>query len=336
MKPHPLKRDLVLRALTKFPKAATKTVSEYLHRQYPEVFTSVEQARDRVRYYRGNHGKHSRVKPLATARPNGDPKISPFPVLPEGITSFADWSSLEIPGPTNALLLSDVHVPYHNRQALELAVARGKAANVNTVILNGDSTDCYEVSSFQPDPRKCDFPGALRTTREMLAWIRAHFPKARIIYKEGNHEERLERYFTVRAPAVLDCDEFQLRNLLKLDDLGIEWLGEKRPILLGKLYVIHGHEFRCVFSNPVNPARGLFLRAKLSAMCGHFHQSSQHSEKNLGGKVVSTWSTGCLCDMRPEYMPLNNWSTGFAIVEVDGAGAFQVSNFRVIDGHVYA
>lgn len=331
-----VKSKLVKAALGEFPKAATKTLAAVLFKWHPESFASIEQARGMVRLYRGNSGAASRKKARPTHRPNGSPKVAPFPELPEGITSFADWAPLEIAGPVNALVLSDIHVPFHKRQALEVAVARAKAANVDTVILNGDSTDCYEVSSFQPDPRKCDFAGALRTTREMLAWLRASFPKARIIYKEGNHEERLERYFTVRAPAVLECEEFQLRELLKLGNLGIEWLGEKRPMQVGKLFVIHGHEFRCVFSNPVNPARGLFLRAKLSAVCGHFHQASQHSEKDLSGKVVSTWSTGCLCDMRPEYMPLNNWSTGFAIIDADARGAFQVSNYRIIDGQIYS
>lgn len=330
---NPIKSTLVADAIREFPNAGSRTIADVLAQRSPEVFKSIEDARGAVRYYRGNHGPNSRAVKRSTQRPNGSPAVAPFPALPEGLTSFDQWAPLEIPGPSKALILSDIHVPYHDSLALELAVERGRDADL--VILNGDSTDCYEVSSFQPDPRKCDFAGALRTTREMLAWIRAKFPKARIIYKEGNHEERLERYFSVRAPAVLDCEEFQLRKLLKLSDLGIEWLGEKRPMRLGKLFIIHGHEFRCVFSNPVNPARGLFLRAKLSAICGHFHQSSQHSEKDLGGKVVSTWSTGALCDLRPEYMPLNNWCHGAAHVEVDQKGAFQVENFRIIEGKVY-
>lgn len=327
------KRDLVLQAIQQFRKASTKTLAEILTTGNPAVFPHLESARNMVRYYRGNNGAQSRAVKRPTQRPNGTPTVAPFPELPEGITSFDKWDSLKIAGPKKVLILSDVHVPYHDKLALELAVERGKDADL--VILNGDLTDCYEVSSFQPDPRKCDFAGSLRTTRDFLAWIRAKFPKARIIYKEGNHEERLERYFTVRAPAVLGMEEFELKKLLHLADLGIEWLGEKRPILLGKLHVIHGHEFRCVFSNPVNPARGLFLRAKLSAICGHFHQSSQHSEKDLSGKVVSTWSTGALCDLRPEYMPLNNWCHGAAYVEVDARGAFEVSNIRIIDGKVY-
>lgn len=334
LKKEVVSRDLVLAALDRFPNAGSRTIADFLHRENPSVFKSIESARVKVRYYRGASGAIHRSQLVNTdhLRPLGKAgKV--FPSLPPGITSFQDWGSLVIEGPAKALILSDTQLPYHDTIALEQAVQRGKDADL--VILNGDIMDCYEVSDFQPDPRKCNFAGALRTTRELLEWLRAKFLKARFIFKAGNHEERLERYFKTRAPAVLGCEEFELKNLLKFDDYGIEWLGEKRPIKLGKLHVVHGHEWRMAFSNPVNPARGLFLRAKVSALQGHNHQPSQHSERDLRGNVRSTWSTGCLCDLHPEYMPINNWAHGAALVEIDKAGAFQVDNFRIVGGKAY-
>ena len=50
---------------------------------------------------------------------------------------------------------------------------------------------------------------------------------------------------------------------------------------------------------------------------------------------MACWSTGCLCDLHPRYMPLNKWNHGFAIVDLDTAGGFSVRNFRIIDGKVY-
>ena len=50
---------------------------------------------------------------------------------------------------------------------------------------------------------------------------------------------------------------------------------------------------------------------------------------------MSTWSTGCLCDLHPDYRPLNNWNHGFAIVEVAKDGTFQVQNKTVINGTIY-
>jgi len=168
-----------------------------------------------------------------------------------------------------------------------------------------------------------------------LATLREGFPKARLVYKLGNHEERYERYMSVKAPELLGVAEFETQHLLGFANLGVGLVRDKRPIRLGKLNVVHGHEYSFPIANPVNPARGYFLRAKTHCLGGHLHQSSQHSEKNLEGKVVSTWSTGCLCDLHPDYRPLNNWNHGFAFVEIDKAGAFHVENLKLIDGEIY-
>ena len=170
---------------------------------------------------------------------------------------------------------------------------------------------------------------------QLLGYIRGKFPKARIIWKDGNHEERFWRYLKVKAAEFWGLEIFTLRKILELDDYGIEYIGEMRPIKLGKMYLLHGHEYKFPISNPVNPARGLFLRAKTHALCGHFHQSSQHSDRDLSEKVITCWSTGCLCDLHPAYRPLNNWSHGFAIIDTDSTGAFHVDNLRIIDGRIY-
>jgi hypothetical protein len=114
-----------------------------------------------------------------------------------------------------------------------------------------------------------------------------------------------------------------------------DYVTDKRPIRLGELNIIHGHEYKFAISNPVNPARGLFLRCKAYAMCGHFHQSSYHSEKNVEQNKIATWSTGCLCDMHPDYAPYNNWSHGFAFVETFADGKFEVQNKIIAHGRVF-
>lgn len=331
-----ISREQVLQTLTEFPQAGSKTIAEVLVQRHPLLFKSVDQARDKIRYYRGAHGTKGRkaLSNKSHLREKQQPGQS-FPDVHPGLTSYESWGSVDIAGPVKALILSDVHIPYHDSAALTVAVEKGKEAGVNLVLLNGDTMDCFEQSKFQPDPRKCDFVGALEKGRECIRWLRSTFPDARIIYKEGNHDERLERYFATRAPAVLGVEDFELKNLLRLDDSNVEYIGDNRPIRLGKLHVIHGHEFRLMMFNPVNPARGLFLRAKVHAMCGHFHQISEHSERTLEQTVLATWSTGCLCDLHPEYRPINNWAHGAAIVDVDENGRFDVTNFKIIDGRIY-
>jgi len=128
-------------------------------------------------------------------------------------------------------------------------------------------------------------------------------------------------------------DEFELENIIKARANGITIIGDKRIIKANGLNIIHGHEFSTGFFSPVNVARGLFLRGKTSAIQGHNHQTSEHTESDMNEKITTTWSTGCLCELHPEYMPLNKWNHGFAIIDMI-KGSFEVRNKRIFNGKV--
>lgn len=262
---------------------------------------------------------------------------NPFQALPEGLTDFQDWRAIEFNGPLRALILPDVHVPYHDRAALSLALEHGLRHKADFILFNGDFGDFFAVSHWEKDPRERDFQNEILTMREVLQVIRDSFPKAKLVWKDGNHEDRWDRYMKVRAPELLGVDEFTIPSILKFDELKIQHVSEMRPVRIGSLNVIHGHEYKGggIASNPVNPARGFYLRGKVNCIGSHYHQTSQHSEKNLEGKVVSTWSTGCLSDLHPAYRPINSWNTGFSFVTVDRDGAFEVENRKILHNKVY-
>ena len=100
------------------------------------------------------------------------------------------------------------------------------------------------------------------------------------------------------------------------------------------LTILHGHEFGRSFFNPVNAARGAYMRAKNNAIVAHLHQTSDHTASDIRNNVVSCWSAGALCDLSPPYAPINNWNHGYISMYVDKSG-FQVSNHRIIKGKVY-
>lgn len=329
--------EVATELLTRHPKAASLTLARIAYKENPEVFASLEAARTVIRKHRGASGKKHRamMKDKTHVREPQAPG-DPFAKLPDGKTHFkALWGAVKIEGPARALILSDAHIPYHDKTALESALRYGIDNRATHVILNGDILDFFSVSFWEKDPRERDFAAEIKTGREFLAMVRDAFPQARITYKLGNHEERYERYLSVKAPELLGVDDFKFEAILGLSLYSIELVREKRPIRLGKLNLLHGHEYRFAMSNPVNPARGFFLKAKTHILGGHLHQTSQHSEKNLEQKVVSAWSTGCLCDLHPDYSPINSWNHGFAFVEVDADGVFNVHNLKVIEGKVY-
>jgi predicted phosphodiesterase len=320
--------------LAQFPNAANKTLARVALRDNPSVFKDAEAARALFRRMRGASGERNRNASDKTFhRPPGKPG-DPFGKIPEGITHLGDWAAFEIVGPAKVLILSDIHFPFHHRGALVSALNWARKNGVETVLLNGDTADFFSISRWEKDPRKRNFAGEIKTTVEFLEVLRAQF-KGRIVLKIGNHEERFESYMYVKAPELLGIPQFSYEGILETERLGIEIVKDKRRIRLGNLNVIHGHEYKFAISNPVNAARGLFLRAKVYALCGHFHQMSYHTEKTLEQDTIATWSTGCLCDMHPDYAPLNNWSHGFAFVEVYGDGRFTVQNLKVSGGEIY-
>ena len=261
-----------------------------------------------------------------------NPEFNPFG-LPESLEK--EYKAFTLPvSDNNILFLSDIHIPYHNIQALTMALRYGVEQKVNTIYLNGDIVDFYAISRFEKDPRKRDLAKEVLYTRDFLRTLRGIFPNASIYYKCGNHDVRFEQYIMKNAPDLLGLNEFNLETLLHLDKYNIHFIPSLQITHIGKLTALHGHELMTSVFSPVNIARGLFLRAKDSAICGHHHQASEHSEPNINGKVVTCWSVACLCELHPDYMPLNKHHHGFAHILVDKHGDFEVYNKRIINGKI--
>jgi len=327
------RQDIVRSYLSKFPDAKTTTLAKKAYKENGVLWASFDSCRSAFRYARGNMGKRHRTKARPeNKKPNGGSREG-FESLPDGLTDIEDYSPVSYNEPGDYLVLGDVHCPYHDRKALKLALE--SCPNPQGILLNGDFQDHYGLSKWEKDPRRRDFAKELDVGREMVRVIRNQRPHARIIWKLGNHEERYERYMQIKAPELLNVPDFEIEHLYRCKEYGIEIVKDMRPITIGKLYVLHGHEYRCSISNPVNPARGLFLRSKTLALCSHFHQSSNHSENTLDDRRLVCFSTGCLCDLHPRYMPLNKWNHGFAIVNIDSSGSFTVQNHRIIGDKVY-
>jgi predicted phosphodiesterase len=242
------------------------------------------------------------------------------------------YTPFAIDTPGTWLILSDVHLPFHDRRVVELAVTSATKSGARGVLLNGDILDSHELSTFDKTPEDPRYVDEIKAGKQFLAYFRDRLPKARIVYKDGNHEERLISYLTRRAPALFGLELLSLPSLLEFKTFGVEHVSDRRVIQLGRLNVVHGHEYRPNITAPVNPARGLFLRAKASAICGHLHQTSEHHEPTIAGKPLGCWSVGCACQLNPQYSPLNRWNHGFALVDVDAGGGFSVRNLRVLNG----
>lgn len=306
----------------KFPDHSNIGLAKRAKSERPESFTSVDAARSLIRVIRGASGE--RLRGTATqVRPKG--KAGQVPKMPPSLAE--PWKQVELDC-KRCGIISDVHIPYHSEIAFEAAVKTLKQSKIDTLLINGDFADFYQVSRHQKDPGHRSMLEELKLVIQGLEWLRSEFPKQKIVYKMGNHEERWDIYIWNRAPEIYDLSNVQLKDLLQLKRLKIEMVADN-PIMLGKLPVLHGHELGKSIFSPVNPARGAFLRTHHRVIVGHSHQTSSHTDVDMFHSMTPTWSTGCLCDLTPKYARVNRWNHGFAMVDVGKDGNFHVTNYRI-------
>ena len=317
-----------------YPDMPTLKLARIMYDENKLMFNDVEDARSRLRYIEGKNGADNRnsVKNskfyMKEARP-----LNPYK-LPESYQEKRE--PFKLPGNcNNILLISDLHIPYHDIQSITLALDYGKENKVNTIFINGDLIDNHQVSRFESDPRKRSVKQEFDATKQFLVSLRSAFPDAFIYWLKGNHCIRLEKFLLAKVHEIWDDPYFTLEERLRLNEEKIIMLDDKVLVKAGKLSITHGHHiFKGVFA-PVNPARGAFLRAKQSVIVGHLHRASYHPEVDLDGKVIGCWSTGCLCELKPNYSPMvSNSQHGFAHILVEKNGDYTVKNYQIINGKI--
>jgi predicted phosphodiesterase len=328
-----LSGKVVSEYLEKYPKLQKLTLAKKIYKEHPALFTSVHNVRNMINFRTGSCGEFNRKSKLDKSqfRPLRN-DTDPFKFLP---VSHADpFEPFEIKQ-GRVLIISDLHFPYQHNKAIESALKYGLKKKANCILINGDLIDFAGISRHEKDFRHRSVNEEFEAVRAFLKGLRELFPKARIIFKYGNHDERWEKWLFLKAPEIFDCSDFQLDVLLRLGELKIEVVKDKRPIKIGKLTVLHGHEL-AGGSGGVNPARGAFLKTFDSVLIGHFHKTSSNTEATINGDIISTQSTGCLCGMNPMYMPINRWNLGFAYVRhFLKSGNYNLRNLRIIKGKVY-
>jgi predicted phosphodiesterase len=325
------KSSYVSEYIKKFPDAANGTLANILIRDLPEIFTDKEATRSSIRYVRGSLGVQARKKRKIKESEKKYSKHKGFNGVPEGLKEINDWKIVNL-RLKKTLVLSDVHIPYHSKKALIAALNYGKENGCKDVLLLGDFIDFFSVSYFQKDPRKRNLQNELDTYYKIMDLIRYNF-SGRIIYKIGNHEERYNTFMQLRAPELLGVNDFSLSKILRFNHYNITPIYDKKPVKINNnLTALHGHEFAKSVFSPVNPARGLFLRSKTTTICGHYHQTSNHTETDLNGKIISCWSVGCLCNLHPKWMPVNKWGHGFSIIDNKNDDFFAIDNKKIIKG----
>jgi predicted phosphodiesterase len=316
----------------KFPNYPTMKLARIMYNENNLLFKDVEDARTTLRYIEGKKGAYSKkyVKDKSLVINEARP-LNPYK-LPE--SEEQEYQPFTINGFKKVGIMSDIHLPYHHVDSLTEAITYLKKEKVDAVLLNGDTLDCHTLSRFIKDPKARDFKFELDTLKTFIEVINKVL-NCKVFFKIGNHEVRYQHFLMQKASELVGIEEFEFENIIKAKQSGIDIIKSNQYIKLNDLRGIHGHEYIGGISAPVNVARGLYLRGKVSAFQGHNHSTSEHTETDMNGKITTTWSVGCLCNLNPAYMPLNKWNHGVAMVELDSNGIdYQFHNKRIFKGKI--
>ncbi|CAB4153657.1 Calcineurin-like phosphoesterase domain, lpxH type [uncultured Caudovirales phage] len=323
---------IILEYLEKYKHLPSLTLAKLIYKNNPESFATIGNIRSRINYYRGKSGKKHRKEITNKKFMEKESRpLNPF-VLPESDAKKRIVYKLE---GKKIGLLYDIHIPYHDVTALNLALMQIEKEGCDAIALVGDALDCYSLSTFEKDAKKRNFKEELYAMRQFLHMLRERFPDAHLYYKEGNHEDRYWRYMRLKAPELIDIDAFSFQELLHLDKNNVHYIEGKSKATFGKLNVFHGHEFPAGSGSPTSVSKSLYNKTKTDSVCGHHHQTSENQETNANGEIVMTYSVGCLCELSPDYMPFNRWNLGFGIAElINKKGDYKFTNYRIHDGKI--
>lgn len=326
----PEKRAFVKSLVRENPRIENRKLARLAYSLKPQLFQNVEAARTAIRAARGALGPVHRKSYKVVGKTPTPPDVMRLP------------DSIDVPSkpfeiqPGRTLILSDIHIPFHDRKAVEAAVGSVRGQRVDTVFINGDLADFFSISRWLTDPSERNLVKEVETIAEFLRYLRSKFPKAELVWKEGNHEERLAHYLWTKAPELYGLACLRLEEITGAAKLGVKIVADRLPVGIGSLAVFHGHELAQGAASPVNPARGLFIRLISTAAMSHLHRSSEHAEKiGFGdGRFITCWSIACLCHLSPMYARTNKWNHGCAIVESRASGDFSFHNKRIHNGRV--
>ena len=254
-------------------------------------------------------------------------------------------------------------IEFHDEKAIEIAMQIVAYANeqfgVDTIVNLGDTIDLpaqsrhHQEIAFQNSTNL-----ALQRAYEYLAQQRATVPDAQIVFLEGNHDCRINKYLSENAPAVVTMkragetpDEWpvnSLPHLLRMDELDITFASGYPA---GEFWL--NDNLRCIHGDRVNSSGSTAMKYinsnhHVSVVYGHIHRIEMLYHTNhtsTGPARNAAFSPGCLCrvdgsvpsvkgGVTPNEKPVKyweNWQQGIGFAWYKDTGEFTLLSVPIID-----
>jgi predicted phosphodiesterase len=240
------------------------------------------------------------------------------------------------------LAISDLHIPLHNGEVLTHALMNHGDADI--LVINGDFLDLYSVSQWTKN-RSIPLIEEYKTGMKILRELASIFPK--IYLTEGNHEDRLQRYFSSKIDLNVSfmTEADILHKLAKGYDFDEDGELVKMHDLKNVFYTRGQQSWyvqigKCIFAHPTGSS-GIPMRTAIktaewfvgrdinfeAVVCAHTHQIGSIIWNN---KLLI--EQGCSCiPMEYEATSKMNYrpqTTGYTVIMMDKNGHVDFESSR--------
>jgi len=237
------------------------------------------------------------------------------------------------------LVLSDIHGVFIDNKAWQVVLSVVKNNEFDEIVLNGDILDFPLISKHDKKlfqiPVMQNYSEVLEiefTKKAILKPLRDAAPDANIVFRLGNHEERLtEGKYSVAAERLAKLfkhyNTSELDQMLDLKSMNIEYDPAEVRNYFDKFDIVHGLSLaKTAPRNNINMYMG-------SGTSGHSHRLNSTYVKNKKHPYV--WmESGCLRTIdNVEYLTTANvadWMQGFVTVVFDSESDYFYSKTHPI------
>lgn len=313
--------DIALKNNVSYSK---KELGRILRMENPDLFKSDEEGRKFIRDVCGSSGSRS-------AR-DTDVFAEKFALIAGQIKECNIETFIFPTAYKKTLAIADLHSRFMDRECFKIAVDRGIKEGCDSVLILGDFLDFYMESKFDKFFSVAKFWEEREWAQDMLKILQDTF--GYVVLKKGNHDIRREQKLGSLAvsthPEIADLVSYN--DFVMFDGSNIQIVEDYNIIQYGKLFCIHGHEIQ---GGGIHVAYNRLQKAHESILSAHSHRAQSFSATTISGEPIGSWSLGCLADTHPQYNPVNQYSNGFAILEKDSDGYFNVDNKRILNGRIF-
>lgn len=228
------------------------------------------------------------------------------------------------------LIVSDYQIPDYNKKAHSLVLDFIDDFKPSHLEINGDFLNFTPFSRYdviagkQPPPIKEELKIGRKILGELVERVRKNNPQAQVIWLQGNHESRLEKFIIRQAlgshsPLIdleVDGEEvLSIPHLFKLKELGVEWVPERKSKKYHGFYIEHGDIAR---KHGGYTAQAMIDRKGSSGVSSHTHRLALVGRTNAT-KTMYWIESGSMCNSRPspQYAKDADWQRGFGVMIFD-------------------